>query len=160
MRHARKGGARAAPVAGTPIAFLLRGFSVRPSAIGAHMTASWARDLLAWAGAGHRFLQGRSARELVTEALAAGDVEVGGSRPWDMRVHDDRAFERMLRDGPLGVGESYMEGWWDSDHVDQTLHRSISARVDHKLDNELYMAVATARWHLFNLQTPTRAPTV
>lgn len=33
-------------------------------------------------------------------------------------VHDWRVFPRVLRDGSLGLGESYMDGWWDVEDGD------------------------------------------
>ena len=51
----------------------------------------------------------RRASDTVKELLASAGVIVGGDAPWDIRVHDNRFYTRMLRDGTLGVGESYME---------------------------------------------------
>ena len=61
----------------------------------------------------------KRANELVREALNAAGIVVGGSAPWDITVHDDRFYQRLLRDGTLGFGESYMEGWWDAPQLDQ-----------------------------------------
>jgi cyclopropane-fatty-acyl-phospholipid synthase len=59
-----------------------------------------------------------SAKEFVTTALRGADVTVGGSRPQDIVVHDDRFYHRILRYGALGLGESYMDGWWDARALD------------------------------------------
>ena len=53
------------------------------------------------------------AESLIRELLARADVEPGGSRPWDLTVHDQRLYDRLLRDAVLGLGESYVDGWWD-----------------------------------------------
>ena len=47
----------------------------------------------------------------IREILAHADIEVGGNRAWDLRVHNDRFYTRVLAEGTLGFGESYMEGW-------------------------------------------------
>jgi cyclopropane-fatty-acyl-phospholipid synthase len=117
-----------------------------------------ARDWLSWAGAGHRLsIVGRSARELVEDALARAGVLIGGDRPWDIRVHDDRLFDRAVRDGALGVGEGYMDGWWDSAALDETLHRFLRANLDGGLDNPAHMALAKVRARVFNLQSRARS---
>ena len=67
------------------------------------------------------------AAQLCRDLLATADVTVGGTRPWDMQIHDDRFFERVLRDGTLAVGESYVEGWWDSQALDQTVDHLMRA---------------------------------
>ena len=30
-------------------------------------------------------------------------------------------MQRVLRDGTLGVGEAYIDGWWDCDALDQMI---------------------------------------
>ena len=67
-------------------------------------------------------------RDALRAIVAPVDVEIGGSRPWDVRVHDERFFRRVLADGALGLGESYVEGWWDADAIDELFARL--ARLD------------------------------
>src|SRR5688500_1449038 len=51
----------------------------------------------------------KRANELVREALAQAGIVVGGPDPWDIVVNDERFYQRILRDGTLGFGESYMD---------------------------------------------------
>jgi cyclopropane-fatty-acyl-phospholipid synthase len=51
--------------------------------------------------------------------------------PIDARVfvHDPRFYGRLLREGSVGLGESYAEGWWDADDLTAVLrlaHRGIN----------------------------------
>ena len=68
-----------------------------------------------------------------TELLATADIQVGGSRPWDMRVHHHATFDRILTRGSLGLGESYTDGWWDCDQVDELITRILRARLDEQV---------------------------
>ena len=61
----------------------------------------------------------------MTELLSRAGVTVGGEAAHDIEVHDPRFFARVLRDGALGMGESYMDGWWDSPAPDQMLERIV-----------------------------------
>lgn len=100
---------------------------------------------------------GRRANELVREALARAGITVGGGNPWDIVVHDDRFYQRVLRDGSLGFGESYMEGWWDSPNLDQTIERVCRAQLrDYVKENWLLVAHA-ALARVMNLQSERRA---
>ena len=63
-----------------------------------------------------------AAQEIITAALADADVTTNGPRPWDMQVHDQRLFQRLLRDSALGLGESYMDGWWDCPALDDMIN--------------------------------------
>jgi len=57
----------------------------------------------------------------VTDALAGAGITVGGDAPWDIQIRDPRTFARVLRDGTLGVGETFVEGWWDCQALDQMI---------------------------------------
>jgi cyclopropane-fatty-acyl-phospholipid synthase len=45
-------------------------------------------------------------------------------------VHDDRFYERVLNEGNLGLGESYMEGWWDCAKIDEFIAHILDAKLD------------------------------
>lgn len=62
------------------------------------------------------------ARKL-SSILAAADIDVNGDRPWDIQVRDERFFQRILSHGSLGAGESYMDGWWEVDALDEFFFR-------------------------------------
>ncbi|MDO8599392.1 MAG: cyclopropane fatty acyl phospholipid synthase [bacterium] len=70
------------------------------------------------------------ARAIIERLLTAKDVRVNGERPWDIRVHNPRFFSRVFRGGSLAFGESYMDGWWDCDALDECVARLIAARAD------------------------------
>ena len=85
----------------------------------------------------------KRANDLCREALAEAGIVVGGPQPWDIVVKDDRFYQRLLRDGTLGFGEAYMEGWWESPALDQTIERVCRARLrDHVKDNWVLLAHA------------------
>lgn len=97
-----------------------------------------------------------SARRKIEEILLLADVRINGDRPWDMRVRDDRLFERILAKGTLGLGEAYMDGWWDCDQVDQFITRAIRARLRGKIA-PLSLLLPTLKARLINLQSMGRA---
>ena len=65
----------------------------------------------------------KRARNACIEMLASAGITVGGPEPWDVTINDERVWARVLRDGTLGAGEAFVEGWWDSPALDQTIHR-------------------------------------
>ncbi|WP_052385795.1 cyclopropane fatty acyl phospholipid synthase [Arenimonas malthae] len=68
----------------------------------------------------------------VAAVLGTADVRLDGSRPWDLQVHDARLPARLLAQGSLGLGEAYMDGWWDSADLDGLLWRLLQARLDER----------------------------
>ena len=55
----------------------------------------------------------------IERLLASADVRLDGDRPWDIHIHNDRLFARVLAAGSLALGESYMDGWWDCERLDE-----------------------------------------
>ena len=94
----------------------------------------------------------RNAEEVIREALAQAGVTVGGPSPWDIQVRDARVYERILRDGTIGVGESFTEGWWDCQALDQLIERVVRARLYNVLAKSWALRVQVVRSRIFNLQ--------
>ena len=63
----------------------------------------------------------RTLRDLFEQA----GIVVDGPEPHDIQVRDPRFYRRVLSDGSLGLGESFVEGWWDADAVDETVCRTL-----------------------------------
>lgn len=74
-----------------------------------------------------------SLKHRASRLLAAAGVELNGSRPFDFRVHDPRTYARTFAQGSLGLGEAYMDGWWDCEDLADLFTRLLRARVDHQL---------------------------
>lgn len=72
-----------------------------------------------------------AAQRRLGELLSSADIELDGSRPWDIRINDARFF-RIAFSGSLAVGEAYMDGWWDCDALDELVCRFRRAKLDEK----------------------------
>jgi cyclopropane-fatty-acyl-phospholipid synthase len=57
-------------------------------------------------------------RKQVEQLLQQAGIEVNGSAKHDIQVHDDRFYKRVMSGASLGLGESYVEGWWDCERLD------------------------------------------
>ena len=107
-----------------------------------------------------RYFKSRHARQWLEKLLAHADIRFDGGRPFDIRVHDERLFERVAGGGTLGAGEAYMEGWWDCGALDRMFTRAISAGLENKLRLNLHILALALRHRLFNMQSRGRAPMV
>lgn len=94
---------------------------------------------------------------IATELLAQADIRVNGSEPYDIQVHNKNFYKRVLQQGSLGLGESYMDGWWDCERLDIFFHKVLRAGLENKLPNNLRDIIKIASARLFNLQTQKRA---
>ncbi|WP_240794511.1 cyclopropane fatty acyl phospholipid synthase [Azoarcus sp. DD4] len=92
----------------------------------------------------------------IAALLAQADVRIDGERPWDMQIHNPETAERILAQGSLGLGEAYMDGWWDCPRLDEFFLRVLQARLDEKVGTTSLL-VQGLRARLFNLQNLRRA---
>lgn len=92
----------------------------------------------------------------VADLLAEADVRIDGDRPWDLQVYDPHFYARVLGQGSLGLGESYMDGWWDAQSLDGLLFHLLQARLEQRVHGagELWDAL---RARLLNLQSRSRS---
>jgi cyclopropane-fatty-acyl-phospholipid synthase len=100
-----------------------------------------------------------AAARKVIELLAFAGIGVNGPEPWDIQIHDERFFSRALGEGSIGVGESYMDGWWDVEALDEFFHRFRRADLASKV-HDLKTGLLVLRTKLLNLQTMQRAKQV
>jgi cyclopropane-fatty-acyl-phospholipid synthase len=97
-------------------------------------------------------LDERRAGSMMRDLLASAGVTVGGDAPWDIQVHDERLWPRVLREGSLGAGDAYIEGWWDSPALDQTMERLMRGRIDLAMRDSWALLAQAVKARLFNLQ--------
>lgn len=96
-------------------------------------------------------------KSLVKELLSLAEIEINGSKPWDIQVHDDRFYKRVITEVELGLGESYMDGWWDVEKIDEMIYRIVRADLQNKVKRNLKIALHLAGFYLFNMQSRHRA---
>ncbi|MGH8644270.1 MAG: cyclopropane fatty acyl phospholipid synthase [Gammaproteobacteria bacterium] len=101
-------------------------------------------------------IRARGFEEKFRHLLQLADVELNGNRPWDIRVHDPRFYARVFADGALGLGETYMDEWWDCEQLDEFVHRVLWARL-HMTIKPWKEALDRIRAKLLNLQNQARA---
>ena len=94
-----------------------------------------------------------SAEKIVTDLLAKAGITVGGGEAWDITVHDQRTFERVIGHGGLGLGESYMAGWWDAPDLKQFFEKLMSWRQRNTVKPGLSTIATALKVRLFNRQT-------
>ena len=98
-----------------------------------------------------------SQKKIVEELLALTDIEVNGSRPWDIRVLNDNFYSRILKDPSMQMGETYMDGWWESDQLDESINKLLRARLGYKLRKNKRLAWRIMMAKLFNFQAKDKA---
>jgi cyclopropane-fatty-acyl-phospholipid synthase len=90
--------------------------------------------------------------------LATADIAINGQRPWDVRVHNPRIYHRVFAQSSLGLGESYMDGWWDCDQLDEFFRRLFTTRLDEQVGiTDIRLLAHMVGAHVWNMQRRARA---
>ena len=77
--------------------------------------------------------------------LNKAGIKVNGNNPWDIQVHNEKLYERVFRGGSLAFGESYMDGWWSVESLDQFFTKIFN--------NSLENNIKTYRLFLYHLKS-------
>jgi cyclopropane-fatty-acyl-phospholipid synthase len=96
-------------------------------------------------------------RQVVADLLAGAAVAIDGPQPWDIQVRDERLFVRVLRERNLGLGEAYMDGWWDCPRLDEFFYRVLKCGADVKVRGNWPHLLRYLPGILFNLQSRGRS---
>lgn len=75
-------------------------------------------------------------KDLIQEILSCAGITINGDKPWDIRIWDERFYSRILRGGSLGLGESYMDGWWECERLDDFFSRVMYFNLEEKLKKD------------------------
>ncbi len=94
-------------------------------------------------------------QDTVQHLLDRADIRINGDRPWDIRVHNEQFYPRLLADWSLAAGESYVAGWWDCDRLDELFDRIFRADLYQALNSWTFAQILQAK--LLNLQSRDRA---
>jgi cyclopropane-fatty-acyl-phospholipid synthase len=96
-------------------------------------------------------------RELVEEILASVGIRVNGKRIFDIQVKNEDFFKRFIKEGTLGLGESYVEGWWECDRLDEMFARLIQTDFMEIYKNRLTFIFYYLRARLSNVGKKPKA---
>jgi len=96
-------------------------------------------------------------KQAVQSLFQKANIQINGSRPWDIQIHNDQLYNRILRDGSLGFGEAYMERWWDAQRVDELITRALLADLQRAIGKNITIIWGAIKARLMNLQSIARA---
>ncbi len=92
--------------------------------------------------------------------LDAADIKINGQRSWDITVHNPALYARVLRDGSLGLGEAYMEGWWDCSALDEFFFKLLRSETGGQVGLNWRLMWDFMKAKLINLQSRSRSTQV
>jgi cyclopropane-fatty-acyl-phospholipid synthase len=94
---------------------------------------------------------------IVRMLLEQAGIAIDGTSPWDIKVHHSGFYQRVLTQGTLGLGESFMEGWWTCDAVDEFFNKILRAELHKKVAIPFSKKVSLLAHQVINMQTIAKA---
>lgn len=96
-------------------------------------------------------------KKLASELLEKAEITINGHQPYDIQVHNDDLYQRVFSQGALGLGEAYMDGWWDCEALDQFFYRILKSNIQEQVRGKWNFYWHIAKSKLVNLQSKRRA---
>lgn len=63
------------------------------------------------------------AKDAANQLLQQAGIKIDGENPWDLQIKENKFYRRVMKQGALGLGESYMDGWWECPRIDMFFER-------------------------------------
>jgi len=96
-------------------------------------------------------------QRFIRKTFTAAGVKVHGDKPWDMKVHNDEFFIRVANNMTLGLGETYMEGMWDTENLVECVKRLLRNNAHLAYLNPVNQLCNFLEVSYFNMQTKKKA---
>lgn len=99
-------------------------------------------------------------KKFMQEMLDPIGVTINGTHDWDIQIHNDHFFPRVINEGPLGLGEAYMDKWWDCERLDILFEKVLRARLDTHVKTSIQFVLKAFLAKIINFQSRQRAKQV
>lgn len=96
-------------------------------------------------------------KKTIEKHLGSADIKINGGRRWDIGVNDNRVFSALAFRGLTGLGDAYVEGWWDCAELDTFFHKALSSGLNKKARFNYVNCLNFLNEKFFNLQSRPRA---
>ncbi|EJH8997361.1 cyclopropane fatty acyl phospholipid synthase [Salmonella enterica] len=96
-------------------------------------------------------------QNLCQEILYDAGIIINGGCPFDIQVKNNQFFKRVIREGSVGLGESYMDGWWECERPDIFIEKLLRAGVGTHDTGNIKNFIRAAGARLINYQSRKRA---
>ncbi len=96
-------------------------------------------------------------KKIVQHHTSKLGININKEKGTYITVKNDNFYKRVILHGSLGLGESYMEGWWDTNSIDDLIFRLLRADFDKSVKGIQYKFFNHFRAKFLNLQKKSKA---
>lgn len=95
--------------------------------------------------------------KIVEQLFSSAGITINGKKPYDIQVHNKEFYKRLFNERALGLGESYMDGWWDCQSLDKFIDKILLANLENTVKESWKLKWHILKTKIFNLQKSSRA---
>lgn len=95
----------------------------------------------------------------LTDLLRKAGIEPNGGSPWDPQIKDSRFYRAVLLQGSVGLGDAYLNGWWECDDISGFVLRIIKSGI-HLRVPRIDLLLRKLRFRLIDVQSRMRSKRV
>ena len=99
----------------------------------------------------------RAHKQKISALLKPTSIKIDGNGLADIKILNEKFYKRVLMGGSLALGESYMDGWWQSKTIDQFIYEILRKGIDKKVIGNINTASILIKSALTNMQRKSRA---
>jgi len=99
-------------------------------------------------------------KKRLESVLSIAGISIDGDKPYDIHVHDERFYKRLMTQGNLGLGEAYMDHWWDVEKLDEFFYKAFIHNLGEKVGTPWLKSLANIQAFLLNMQSRIRSKVV
>ena len=95
-------------------------------------------------------------RRIAQELLDKAEIQINGTNPWDIQIFNSKFYRRVFSQGSLGLGESYMDGWWDCEKLDEFFCKALRSNLEKEIKKKNIL-IEILKSRIFNPQSLSKA---
>jgi cyclopropane-fatty-acyl-phospholipid synthase len=96
-------------------------------------------------------------KQWVESLIKPVGITLNGNNDFDIKVINNETYKRIQLEGTLGLGEAYMDGWWECEQLDKFFYKLLSSHTEEKIGLSLPLILEAVKARLFNMQSRKRA---
>ena len=96
-------------------------------------------------------------KAIIESLLKGTGVEIDGNKPQDIKIHNEKFYKRVLEEGSLGLGDAYVDGWWDAERLEELFFIILRTDLEKKVRGNWKILLKIIAKTFFNQQTRSKA---
>lgn len=105
-------------------------------------------------------IRNNTSKNITRSLLQSAGITINGKEVYDIQIHNEHFYNRAINEGSLGLGESYMDKWWDCERLDIFFDKVLRAALDTKVSIPFNFKLKQLFANIINFQTISRSKKV